>query len=401
MTYEPTSVLWYDGSGEQLTNNSWVTIYSNIVEMDGMVFIESTLEATSIYSHLSGQSSCMVTNTRGQDSVTWILTYDIQPPVTITIKPASQIVNYTATIRMTCLALISQEAANDTMITWWGDFGQLTSSTNSGTTICTNRIISGDLTFVESTLEVSSVNYFHLGRLSCVAENSLGRDIANWTLAPPVKYPAPRITIAESGNVRVSYGGTVNVSCNVSVGTTEAYGIGPPDITWLDTSSQEITSAVNDISVYKTTSIIGNNVFVTSVLVISRIGPEHVGDFECVVTSDFGRDNAIVTIQTYEILTSPELIFTPLNRTVDCRTRVTVTCLISAFPTPEVKWYFNGNSVYNNATDNVNILQYYGSTIGLNFTETYLDICDFNGENVGYYWCSALNVLGNYTSDPG
>ena len=396
-TYQPTTITWYNGVNEQLSNNSQVTIYSNVVMIDSLVFIESTLEANVVYSHLTGQSSCVVSNTIGQDRASWVLMYDIQPPVTVTMKPANQIVNYTGVVRMNCLALIHQEAENDTVITWWGEFGQITNDTE--TTIYTNRITSGDLIFVESVLEVCSVNYMHLGRLACVAENAFGRDVANWTIEPPVRYPQPRLTLTQS-NVRLSYGGMINVSCNASVGPQEAYNIDSSDIMWLDAYGQQIMPIDNQINVYQTVNTVGNNVFVTLTLGINSISANHVGDLECAVESIFGTDSATFTVQTYEILTSPELMITPLNRTVDCRSRATLTCIITAFPIPDVQWYFNGIYVDTSASDNVNVNHYYGSLIGLNFTETYLDVCDFNDENVGYYSCSALNVLGNYTSNP-
>ena len=378
-----------------------MTIYSKVVVIEGLVFIESTLEASSVYSHLSGEASCSVTNNRGQDHASWILMYDIQPPVIINIKPSSQIANYTSTIRMTCLALVNREVANDTTFTWWGEYGQITNNTDSDTSVYINRITSGDLLFVESVLEVCNVKYVHLGRLSCVAVNRLGRDIANWTVEPPIKYPPPRVSFPQN-TVRVSYGGMVNASCNVSIGPTEAYTIDSTDVVWLDMDGLEISPAENEINTRRITTTIGNSVFVTLFLEISRVGLQHVGTYyECVARSVFGRDRGTLTIETYETLTSPEVLTMPLNQTVDCRSRVTLTCTISAFPMPLVQWYFNGAPVNGSITDSVNILQLQGNAVGLNFTETYLDICDFNDDSIGYYWCSALNILGNYSSDPG
>ena len=97
-SYQPTTITWYNGANEQLANSSHVTIYSNIVVIDGLVFIESTLEARIVYSHLTGQSSCVVSNVIGQDRASWILMYESQPPVTVMMKPSSQIVNYTTTV---------------------------------------------------------------------------------------------------------------------------------------------------------------------------------------------------------------------------------------------------------------------------------------------------------------
>ena len=397
-SYQPTTITWYNGANEQLANSSHVTIYSNVVVIDGLVFIESTLEARTVYSHLTGQSSCVVANLRGQDRASWILVYDSQPPVTVIMKPSSQIVNYTGTVRMTCLALVHEESANDTIITWWGEFGQITN--NTATAIYTSRISSGDRLFVESLLEICSVNYMHIGELSCVAENTLGRDIANWTIEPPVKYPPPRLTFTQN-NVRLNYGEMVNATCSASVGPQEAYSIDTLEMMWLDTNGQQIIAIANQTDIYTEMFVIDGNVFITLTLEIDSVSLRYLGDLQCIVRSIFGTESANFTVQIYEILTSPELILTPLNQSVDCRSRVTLACVINAFPIPEVQWHLNGAPVDNRVSDNLDINKYHGSAIGLNFTETYLDICDFNDVNVGYYWCSAFNMFGNYTSDPG
>ena len=240
----------------------------------------------------------------------------------------------------------------------------------------------------------------HLGELSCVAENALGRDVAYWMLEPPIKYLPPRLSISQT-NVLLSYGGMINASCNVSIGPQEAYDIDPSEIEWLDANGAQISTNPGEINIYTMTSNIGGNIFTTSMLQIERIGPQHVGNLECVVKGIFGTDSANITVQIYEVLTSPELIMIPHNQTVDCRSRLTITCVINAFPVPQVQWYFNSANIDNSASDNVYINDFYGSTIGLNFTETYMDICDFSDDNIGYYWCSASNILGNYTSDPG
>ena len=323
--------------------------------------------------------------------------YYIPPPVTVIMKPANQIANYTGDVRMTCLALIQQEQENDTAITWWGESGQFTNDTDMA--IYTNRITSGELVFIESLLEVCYVNYIHLGRLACVAENAFGRDIANWTVEPPIRYPPPRLTITPS-TARLSYGDTVNVSCSANVGPQAAYDIDPAEVMWMDVYGQQIVPIDNQINVSRTMDTVGGNVIVTLTLEINSIGVNHVGDLQCVVGSIFGTDSATFTVQTYEILTTPELLLTPVNKTIDCRSRATLTCVITAFPVPNVQWYFNGAYVDTTASENVNVNHYYGSTIGLNFTESYLDVCDFNDENVGAYWCSASNILGNYTSIP-
>ena len=285
-TYQPTNFAWYNSLNERISNSPHVTINTSISIIEGHVFIESVLLACQVYSDLIGQTSCVVTNVGGEDRAEWNTAYTTEPPVVITTKPANQIVDYYSYLEMTCLTLINQEEANDTQITWWGEFGQLTDTED--TLIYTNRIWAENTLFIESTLVVCGVEYEHFGRLSCIAQNSLGRDIVNWNIDPPTVHAPPLV------------------------------------------------------------------------------------------------------------------IMGPINQTVDCRGRVTLACVVNAFPTADVWWTFNDTyMIGNEMNDNVMIKSNDNTIFGFNFTEAFLNLCNFNNDNVGYYQCSASNMFGNHTSIPG
>ena len=284
-SYQPTSITWYNDLNEQITNSSQVTINSSITIIEGHVFMESALVACTVYSDLIGQSSCVVTNIAGEDSATWSTAFDIEPPVVIATKPASQIVEYYSNLQMTCLAVINEEETNDTDITWWGEFGQIVDTDE--TLIYTSREWVENTQFIESILVICGVEFENFGRISCIAENSLGRDAVKWRIDPPIDHLPPLI------------------------------------------------------------------------------------------------------------------ILSPVNQNADCRGRVTLTCVVNAYPSADVWWIFNETYMDDQNAAGINVISSDETIFGLNFTEAFLEVCNFNDDKVGYYRCMASNIFGNYTSDPG
>ena len=284
-TYQPTSFTWYNGLNEQIINGPQVTINTTTTIIEGHVFVESVLSACQVYSDLTGQSSCVVTNVGGEDSAGWNTVYSVPPPVVIASKPANQIVDYNDNLELSCIALVNEEEANDTQLTWSGEFGQLPDT--EATIVYTNRIQVGSTLFIESTLVVCGVEFEHFGRLSCTAENSLGTDVVNWNIDPPAEHRAPMMLVG------------------------------------------------------------------------------------------------------------------PANQTVDCRGSVTLACVVNAFPTADVWWTLNGTYVDNDLVGDVVMNSNDMNIFGSNFTEVFLDVCNFNDDKAGYYQCSASNMFGNYSGVPG
>lgn len=362
----------------------------------GQVFVESILEACSVNSYLIGQLSCRVTSVGGEDNARWNITYDLAPPMIIVNKPTSQVVDYTTTLMMNCTALVLNEIASDSNIYWWVGTNQVYNS--SETTIYTRRVRSGNMLFVQSMLTIPRLSYQYLGEFTCRAENSLGGDIAWWTITTPTEYPGPSLTVAPTTTL-VNFMDTVSARCTANIGPQAAYNIDPSVIMWLDANEKSIQPMTNQIYITNSMSIVDGNIILESTLLISSIDFQHVGYLVCQVENVFGYDYATIYIDTYETLTAPQLLVAPANQTVDCDSRVTLACIVNAFPTPDIWWTFNDIYIDNETSSDFNILESGVNGFSLNFSESYLDICGF--EQIGYYKCIASNTLGNITSNPG
>ena len=393
---QPTSLTWYTEANEIISNSTQVNIYSTLVVKRGLVFMESVLEACIVYSDLIGQLSCRVSNVGGEDNARWNITYDVLPPVIVIDKPRSQVVNYTSTLQMNCTALVIRETASDSNITWWVESSQIYNSSEA--TIYTRRVRNGNMLYVQSTLTISSVSYLHLGEFSCLAENTLGRDVVMWTIITPVEYPAPNVAITPTTTL-VSFGDTVSAICTANVGPQRAYNIDPSTIVWQDANGILIQPEMNQIYINNSMSIFDSNIILESTLFISSIDFQHVGYLVCQVENIFGADYTTIYVNTYETITAPRLLFSPVNQTVDCRGSVSMVCVVNAFPTPDIWWTYNDVYIDTENSNNFNIIEGAVNRYRLNFTESYFDICAV--EEIGNYKCIASNALGNVTSSPG
>ena len=112
----------------------------------------------------------------------------------IATKPATQIVEYYSDLQMTCLAVVNEEETNETDITWWGEFGQIVDTDE--TLIYTSREWVENTLFVESILVICGFEYENFGRISCIAENSPGRDVVKWRIDPPIDHLPPLIILS-------------------------------------------------------------------------------------------------------------------------------------------------------------------------------------------------------------
>ena len=394
---QPDSLAWFTERNELIINSSQITIYNTVLTRQGQVFVESILEACSVSSYLIGQLSCRVSSVGGEDNARWNITYDIAPPIIIVNKPTSQVVDYTTTLRMNCTALVVNEVASDSNITWWTESSQVYN--RSGTTIYTRRVRNGNMLYVQSVLTISSISYLHLGEFTCRAENSLGRDIAWWTITTLIEYPAPSLTVTPTAML-VNFRDTVSARCTANIGPQRAYNIDPSMIMWLDVYGKPIQPSTNQIYINGSMSIVDGNIILESTLLINSIDFQHVGYLVCQVENAFGADYATINVDTYETLTAPLLLVAPVNQTVqDCRSRVTLACIVNAFPTPDIWWTFNDVYIDNETSTDFNIFESGVNGFRLNFSESYLDICGF--EQIGHYKCIASNALGNVTSNPG
>ena len=70
----PTFITWSNQSQSQLTNNSRVTIYEELVTVGGVTFIQSVLEVCSVQEADASNYTCSAENDFGTDNATFELT---------------------------------------------------------------------------------------------------------------------------------------------------------------------------------------------------------------------------------------------------------------------------------------------------------------------------------------
>lgn len=130
---------------------------------------------------------------------------------------------------MTCTAALGRQAdAQPTTITWFDVNGMPMDNSSVGVTV-TNMMYTNatdSIVYLRSDAVVSNVLLQHLGDLSCNASNSLGYDVATWTITPVLDYVQPSgVSIASVSPTLRSCGEMIVLNCT-------AWGYPPPNIVW-------------------------------------------------------------------------------------------------------------------------------------------------------------------------
>ena len=206
---------------------------------------------------------------------------------------------------------------------------------------------------------------------------------------------APRLVISPS-NHSLRYQDPLRVTCVASVGSQVSYGLDPTTIVWLDSNGQIILPETGQVTITERTGVIEGVVFVESVLDICSTSFRHYGRLSCNARRVVGEDTATFNVVAVDVVPA-QLVDIPVNRSVDCRTGVSLSCSAIGYPAPTLTWWFNG-SIVSNASDNVNVRN---DITQLNETSSVLNIILFDGDNIGYYVCSAENPVASQMSDPG
>ena len=71
------TITWIDPSGQTLTNDtdSMVTIYTETLTQDGLVFLESIVEICSVGLSHAGEFTCRASNSVGNESFSWNISF--------------------------------------------------------------------------------------------------------------------------------------------------------------------------------------------------------------------------------------------------------------------------------------------------------------------------------------
>ena len=206
----------------------------------------------------------------------------------------------------------------------------------------------------------------------------------------------PRIIVSPTSQ-RVSHASPLRMTCIAYLGNETLQQ--PTSITWYTEANQIIRNSTQ-VNIYSKVEVRRGQVFMESILEACIIYSDLIGQLSCGVSNAGGQDNARWNI-SYDILpnTVPRLLVAPANQTVDCRGRVSMVCIVNAFPNPNIQWTFNDTYIAPDTSNNINIIESGVSRYGLNLSESYFDVCVV--EQAGNYRCIASNALGNVTSNAG
>lgn len=189
--------------------------------------------------------------------------------------PVSKTVDYDTILRMTCIAVLGRPSdAQPAVISWFdGDNMQMDNS-STGVAITSSMYTNAteNLVYLRSDAVVSDIGLQHLGELSCLANSSLGSDVARWNITPSLDYTAPQGVSVSNKNQIVSCGSPLTLTCT-------AWGYPPPDVIWtlngtnVDTSNQMDTLGLN---------------YTTSQLIINQFNRPNSGIYVCTASNDVG-----------------------------------------------------------------------------------------------------------------
>ena len=131
----------------------------------------------------------------------------------------------------------------------------------------------------------------------------------------------------------------------------------PTSLTWY-TEANEIIRNSTEVNIYNKVEVRRGQVFMESILEACIIYSDLIGQLSCGVSNAGGQDNARWNI-SYDILpnTAPRLLVAPANQTVNCRGRVSMVCIVNAFPTPNIQWTFNDTYIAPETSNNINVVE--------------------------------------------
>ena len=191
------TIQWYK-DGTEITNGSLTSIYNEQFDGNGLLFTSSILEVCSVGPDDRGTYSCVASNFAGNDSVDFEVQVQagkfkrichtqnigdftdifvcISAEATVVISP----VDYTIDESVTMVAVCVGTGFPQPSISWSLDGVPLENS--SRVTIYEEVIEESGITFVQSFLEVCSVDFMDAGLYQCTVANRLVNASSNFTL---------------------------------------------------------------------------------------------------------------------------------------------------------------------------------------------------------------------------
>ena len=196
----------------------------------------------------------------------------------------------------------------------------------------------------------------------------------------------------------------LRLTCVASAGSEVSYGSDPTTIVWIDADGQLVlpsdTQDQSRIRISQRVDTIEGIVFIESTLEICSANYEHYGRMSCIARRAVGEDRASWSVTPLD-LSAPQMVISPRDSVVECKSEVTLTCTTYADPLADITWMFNGTALSDGADDQVGIYQRNQELLGRVFTESFLKVCSFNTKNIGNYQCTTTNPIDTATSSPG
>ena len=173
------TIIWSRGSVD-LVNGTRTAIYEEEFEESGLTFVRSILQICSTEPSDAGLYACTVDNGISDASSSFNVAVITQAPV-IVLAPNDTIVTAGSSVALTCAAYgIPTPEISWTRQDLMGI--SLLEDTNT-TNITSERFEEGGVTFVQSTLLLSSSEVLFTAELSCTAANSVGSDTEYFTVS--------------------------------------------------------------------------------------------------------------------------------------------------------------------------------------------------------------------------
>ena len=208
---------------------------------------------------------------------------------------------------------------------------------------------------------------------------------------------APSLVITPT-SYNVEYGSTVLMTCVAYLGPdTEDHS--STTLAWIDPSGAQLRNDSDSlVTVYTSVQSEGGSVFLESILEICGIGLAGVGEYRCTATNSIGADTFSWNISFTEEVAPPELAITPVSQNVSYGDTVLMACVASGYPQPEISWSRNGELLNPDSYELISVYDQVVSGMGLNFTESILEICGFSEDDVGSFVCTASSEAGSVNS---
>lgn len=148
---------------------------------------------------------------------------------------------------------------------------------------------------------------------------------------------------------------------------------------------------INSSEVFTDTSTQSGRVFVRSILKICNFDEDDSGQYTCIVRNSNGMENRTWTVTFPEEPVLPQLAAVSQYDSVTYGHTIYMACAMYGYPQPEITWT-RDNTVLDPVSTTVNTT--YVTINRVNFTQSYIRICNFQAANVGLYMCTATNRVG-------